>query len=125
MYTFTTFISKRVAEQVSINDRSSESILISLNSDPKITEGSTHPRLIEAAWSKILRLEFHDADENGRSIDHRIGGIVFKNQLSLFTEHQAVEILKFLRSHQDTHTHVIVHCEGGISRSADSAFTMN
>jgi rhodanese-related sulfurtransferase len=73
--------------------------------------------LIEAAWSKILRLEFHDADANGRSIDPRIDGIS-QNQLSLFTENQAVEILKFLKEHQDAHTQVIVHCEGGVSRSA-------
>ena len=118
MYTFTTFISKRIAEQVCFNDKSLESVLISLNSPPAITRGSSIPKLIEAAWSKILRLEFHDADGSGRSIDHRIAEIVDKNQLSLFTEQQAVEILKFLRSHQDNHSHVIVHCEGGISRSS-------
>jgi len=118
MYKFTTFISKRVAEQVGFNDKSLESILISLNSPPAITRGSSPPKLIEAAWSQILRLEFHDADGSGRSIDHRITEVVDKNQLSLFTEHQAIEILKFLRSNQDNHTQVIVHCEGGISRSA-------
>lgn len=118
MYTFTTFISKRVAEQVTFNDKSLESILISLNSPPAITKGSSTPKLIEAAWSKILRQEFHDADGDGRSIDHRIAEVVDKNQLSLFTEQQAAEILQFLRSNEDTHTNAIVHCEGGISRSA-------
>lgn len=118
MYTFTTFISKRVAEQVGFNDKSLESILISLNSPPAVTRGSSTPKLIEAAWSKILRLEFHDADGSGRSIDSRIAAIVDSNQLSLFTEQQAIEILDFLKLHQDTHTNVIVHCEGGISRSA-------
>lgn len=118
MYNYTTFISKRVAEQVGFNDQSLKSVLISLNSPPEITQGSSHPNLIEAAWSKILRLQFHDADVSGRSIDSRISAIVESNQLVLFTEEQAVEILKFLREHQDSHTHVIVHCEGGISRSA-------
>lgn len=118
MYTFTTFISKRIAEQVCFNDKTLETVLISLNSPPAVTPGSSHPRLIDAAWSKILRLEFHDADGSGRSIDSRIAGVVDKNQLSLFTEVQAVEILQFLRTHQDEHTHAIVHCEGGISRSA-------
>lgn len=118
MYTFTTFIPKRVAEQVCFNAKSLESILISLNSPPAVTKGSSTPRLIEAAWSKILRLEFHDADGSGRSIDHRMDDVIANNNLSLFTEQQAVEILRFLRLYQDNHTQVIVHCEGGISRSA-------
>lgn len=109
MYKFTTFISKRIAEQVRFNDKSLETILISLNSPPAITPGSSHPKLVEAAWSKILRLEFHDADGSGRSIDSRIVPV---------TEDHAVEILKFLRAHQDDHSRAIVHCEGGISRSA-------
>lgn len=118
MYKFTTFISKRIAEQVCFNDKSLETILISLNSPPAVTPGSSHPKLVEAAWSKILRLEFHDADGSGRSIDSRIASVVDNNQLALFTEDHAVEILKFLRAHQDDHSHAIVHCEGGISRSA-------
>lgn len=118
MYTYTTFISKRIAEQVGFNDKSLESILISLNSPPSVTMGSYRPRLIEAAWSKILKQEFHDADASGRSIDSRLAEVIEKNQLVLFTEDQATEILKFLRLHQDDHTQAIVHCEGGISRSA-------
>ena len=118
MYTFTTFISKRIAEQVCFNDKSLETVLISLNSPPAVTPESSHPKLIEAAWSKILRLEFHDADGSGRSIDSRISSVVENGQLSLFTEEQAAEILRFLRAHQDDHSHAIVHCEGGISRSA-------
>ena len=114
MYTFTTFISKRIAEQVCFNDKSLETVLISLNSPPAVTPGSSHPKLIEAAWSKILRLEFHDAD----GIDSRISSVVENSQLSLFTAEQAAEILRFLRAHQDDHSHAIVHCEGGISRSA-------
>ena len=118
MYTFTTFVSKRIAEQVGFNDKSLESILISLNSPPDVTMGSYPPRLNEAAWSKILKQEFHDADASGRSIDSRLAQIIENNQLVLFTEDHAVEILRFLKEHQNTHTQAIVHCEGGISRSA-------
>lgn len=118
MYTYTTFISKRIAEQVGFNDKSNQSVLISINSPVEVTPGSTEPRIIEAAWSKILRLRFHDTDAAGRSIDPRVSEVVDNGQLILFTEDQAVEILKFLRAHQDDHTHAIVHCEGGISRSA-------
>lgn len=117
MYKFTTFISKRVAEQVRINTLSSTSILVSLNS-PQGTVGSFTPNLNEAAWSKIMRLEFHDADANYHSIDNRIAELAATNQISLFTEQQAIEILGFLKEHQDTHDNAIVHCEGGISRSA-------
>ena len=118
MYTYTTFISKRSAEAIPVNSQSLKSTLISLNSPPAVTKGSSTPQLVEAAWSKILRLEFHDADGTGRSIDSRIAEVVDKGNLVLFNEDHAVEIIKFLKAHQDDHTHAIVHCEGGISRSA-------
>lgn len=118
MYKFTIFISKRDAERVCFNESSHRTVLISLNSPPSITPGSSHPALIDAAWARILRLEFHDADGDGRSIDSRVEGIREDGNLKLFTEEQAIEIFKFLREHQDAHENAIVHCEGGISRSA-------
>lgn len=118
MYTFTTFVAKRLAEQVYFNDLSSKSVLISIYSPPAVTPGSYAPKLIEGAWSHILKVPFHDADGSGRSIDNRLTDIIAKGHLQLFSEDQAVQILKFLKEHQEDHTQAIVHCEAGISRSA-------
>lgn len=116
MYTYTTFISKRDAERVRFNELSSSTILISLNS-PLNTPGTTEANFVDGVWSKILRLEFHDADLHRRSIDHRLE-TYDPDQIVLFDESQAIEIFHFLKQHQHTHSQVIVHCEGGVSRSA-------
>lgn len=118
MFVQTSFIPKRVAEAFGPHENSHETILISLNSPVDTTPGSSHPKLNEAAWADILRLEFHDADQDGRSGDARMSDVVDRGHLQLFTQEQALQIFKFLRDHQDTKQYVIVHCEGGISRSA-------
>lgn len=76
---------------------SGEFSLISIG-DPKQTDefAKTHP--------DRLRLEFHDTDkEIGEGYEH-------------FTYFMAMKIISWLESRQDQD--IVVHCEGGISRSA-------
>lgn len=65
------------------------------------------PAKLSDVWVDVLRLEYHD-------IDHDSTG-----RMVLFGEGHALEILKFLKKHEDSEvTEVIAHCEAGISRSA-------
>ena len=116
MFNRTSFISRRTVEQVGVNSLSASTVLISINS-PIDTPDYRATKLDENAWSKILRLEFHDADQSGYSIDHRVG-LLEHNQRLLFNDAHAEQVLKFLRSTQLDHELVVVNCEGGISRSA-------
>jgi predicted protein tyrosine phosphatase len=79
----------------------------------------TDPALPEAniqrfAESEILRLKFHDADGNHSVV---MDGTP-KDQLTYFGMTHALAVLDFLDRVSHTVTHINVHCEGGVPRSA-------
>lgn len=119
MYIDTCFISRDKVANVGPDSTSSKRVLISINSPPW-TIGSSPVVLQPDAWSRVLKLEFHDCDADGRGLDGRIHHVPLEQRV-FFNESFAVQILRFLREHETEHEHVYVHCEGGISRSAGVA----
>jgi len=105
MYTQTKFISKKDAEKV-FDCLGSQRVLISIK-----TPNTSSPKLHPESWEKVLSLEFHDADPSAKNL---------KSGKRLFSDDDAIKILKFLKKHEDDHvrTTAICHCEAGISRSA-------
>ena len=53
----------------------------------------------------MLRIECHDTDAD-------------EEKFKIFTEDDAINILKFMKLHEDECSIAVVHCEAGISRSA-------
>jgi predicted protein tyrosine phosphatase len=100
------FMSKRTAQNTFCTKQVGlERSLISVT-DPKSSNG--RPALLkEGAWGGVLRLEFHDVDRNGPN-----------DKYVLFTDEDAINILKFLKDEEAVRTEAYVHCEAGISRSA-------
>ena len=117
MYNYTTFISKKQAEDYHDPDTRESKIIISITTpgdpnNPREYSAYCKPaRLNEDTWKDILRLEFHDIDPGHMNPDE-------PNGYKIFDEEQAVMVLKFLRAYQDHAFIAIVHCEAGISRSA-------
>jgi len=111
MFKDTGFISKRRAEAISDPEGASRRAIISITS-PDGTPGCRPAVLDQNSWSQVLRLQFHD-------LDPKVHGQV--KSYVIFSEDQALQIIRFMRAHQDEHDVLIVHCEAGISRSAGVA----
>lgn len=111
MIEHTTFIAQFQAED--ITNPSTDRIIISITGpiDDMGTMGKLSRRAIldEQAWRAILRLEFHDSVKSKVAID--AGNL-------LFDEDMALAIFHFLKEHEENVTQAVVHCEGGVSRSA-------
>ena len=110
------FISLPEAEEYSPSWGQKDRVLISLTTPGgfKHHPNSLYCRpavLPEGVWKDVLRLEFHDADPNpsGEPCGYK-----------LFTSHDAATIIEFLIKHRHV-DNCVVHCEGGISRSAGVA----
>ena len=112
MINHTTFISRKIAENIR-HDLKIKTSLISINS-PLETPGASPVDLHESSWKKILRLEFHDADQSGL----RDGRVLSKSEIKMFDEEMALKVINFLKEVEEECESLIVHCEGGISRSA-------
>ena len=63
----------------------------------------------QAGLRAVLQLAFHDAEPTGSPTLDR--------QLTMMSDDQAREIWRFVDRHKDAVGTVVVHCEGGISRS--------
>lgn len=87
--------SQECAERISPN---SNTALISI-----ISPGSS--RSFKQQWKNFLPLEFNDAIYSG-------------NKNKIFTKKDAAKIKDFVKELPKTIDTIIVHCEGGISRSA-------
>ena len=117
MYERTTFISKKQAEEYHEPGDKLTRVLISLTTPRDVNNTRSYSAyckpavLHEDTWKDILRLEFHDKDPETISPGE-------KGDYKLFTDDDAIKILKFLKLHQDDASDAIVHCEAGISRSA-------
>jgi len=100
------FVSRAVIEQVVPNEHVA---LISIR-DPKRDAPTLHK-----LWKYVLRLAFHD-------VDGVRGAWVFdgaeENEYINFTEDDARKILEFIDMLPKDIEHIVVHCEGGVSRSA-------
>lgn len=111
----TTFLSIVEAEAVHHTDQANKRILISLTGPTGMasTMGfmckSRLADLHEDAWKAVLRLQFHDVTISKNSLD---------NAYVLFDEQMALQIFRFLKEHEESVEQAIVHCEGGVSRSA-------
>jgi predicted protein tyrosine phosphatase len=120
MYNYTTFLSKKQAEAFHDPSGKEGRVLISLTTpgdpnDPRPHSAYCKPAVLhDDTWKAVLRLEFHDKDPNHIDEDEACG-------YKLFTEADAVTILNFLKEHEADVDSLIVHCEGGISRSAGVA----
>lgn len=71
-----------------------------------ITEPGDPQAAVDPEWKHLLRLSFHDVDQDR--------GEGFR----LFDEMHARQILDFVESLPEEINYVIVHCHAGISRSA-------
>lgn len=111
------FISKRKAESIIDPDRRDERVVISITTPgtPKKSTGYCCKAILhDPSWKDILRLEFHDTDPKKKGAKNQEEDI---QVLKLFSESQAVEIMNFLKIHENDIDTVVVHCEAGISRS--------
>ncbi len=73
-----------------------------------ITEPDTEPAHLKTGWHAVLRQEFHDVDYSDAS-----------DPYTLFSEHQARELVTFLTKVEAEGVEgILVHCKAGISRSA-------
>ncbi len=73
-----------------------------------ITEPGSKPAQLNDGWYAILRQEFHDVDYTDSSYPY-----------SLFSEHQARELVSFVvKVETEGVEGILVHCKAGISRSA-------
>lgn len=93
-------VGRQVAEELRAN---AEVAVIS------ITDPSQAPAALQPGWRAVLRLAFHDID-----------AVVFGNPGLLeryppMTAAQAALIATFVEAFKDSH--ILVHCEAGISRS--------
>jgi len=103
MYQRVIYMSRRDVERINSGDVP----LISITSPP---DGDwSRPAKLAACWGKILRLEFHD-DEHPHIYPDG-------TTLVLMSDEQGYQILRFLRENE-SYNELVVHCEGGISRSA-------
>jgi len=68
------------------------------------------PAQLDRNIQDVLRLYFHDGVPYGRE----------PRKVDLFSSEQAQAVIDFLRHHhaQPQPTHLLIHCEAGISRSA-------
>lgn len=115
-FNLTTFISKRAAELYHEPNGRDSRILISLTTPAGYASharsiGCSPAKLHDDTWKDVLRIEFHDADP-GHMNDNEVLGY------KLFTDEDAINILRFLKLYEESGCDVIVHCEAGISRSA-------
>jgi predicted protein tyrosine phosphatase len=73
-----------------------------------LSEWGAEPARLKDGWQSILRLEFHDIEQE-----------VPDEPYDLFSEDQAREIVQFVQDAQaNGAVGVLVHCRAGISRSA-------
>ncbi len=68
------------------------------------------PAQLHSDIEDVLRLYFHDGVAHGTAA----------RKVDLFSSEQAQSVIDFLRLHNAAHdpTHLLIHCEAGISRSA-------
>lgn len=104
------FMPRGKAENISPNT-SEAMISISVPNDPaKLSSGWARDRL--------LRLQFHDADNEGNVnllVGQKIDGIMGPK---LFTKQDAKQIIDFVEKNKNKVDTIFVHCDAGISRSA-------
>lgn len=82
-----------------------------------ITDAPLLADINENDWFRVLRLQFSDLDR--KTLDILNPDYVEKNNLKLFTHEQALDILKFVNEViYEGATHLVIHCEAGVSRSA-------
>lgn len=111
MYKRTAFLSQLHAEAIKDESTAPQRAIISITGPiSKTNHHSREPRL-KNYWGDVLRLVFHDVDPKKVSREKARRSI-------LFSEAQAVEVLKFLRKNENLRDELIVHCEAGVSRSA-------
>ncbi len=73
-----------------------------------LSEWGAGPAKLKEGWQAVLRLEFHD-------IEQEVPGEPY----DLFSEDQARQIIEFVQNARSSGvTGVLVHCRAGISRSA-------
>lgn len=110
----TKFVSQLVAEAIDEPSLKDQRAIISMTGPTgKTIRTSREPRLKKDSWGDVLRLIFHDIDPKKCSKETARRRI-------LFSEKQAVEVLRFLKKNEDR-SEIIVHCEAGVSRSAGCA----
>ncbi|OWY34851.1 hypothetical protein CEJ45_11215 [Herbaspirillum aquaticum] len=74
-----------------------------------------------AEFTHILRLSFADVDFLSKEISSRAA----KKLQDAFTRHQASEVKQFVESLPLDIATIVVHCEGGFSRSCANAVALN
>lgn len=78
------------------------------------------PANLNRLWARdrLLRLQFHDADDEG-NINLMLGQTIWGTiKAKLFSQNDAKQIIEFVEGNKNKVDTIFVHCDAGISRSA-------